>query len=111
MSLANAPLLLDTNILIHFVRGQALATRIEERFQLRSLRDRPLISIVTVGEARSLARQLGWAEPKIAALEQLPRDLVVDDDNNWIAACAAASNATLVSSDRDFEPLADRFIR
>jgi len=35
----------------------------------------------------------------------------IGDNDVWIAAAASAAGATLITSDRDFEPLVDRFVR
>ena len=129
-------LLLDTNILIHLVRGGAIGHTIEVRFQLRARLDRPLISVVSLGEAFSFARQRGWSTERIAGLRELMRELVpvnidtrpvldryaematflrqsgrtVSDNDVWIAACAAAADATLLTTDRDFDPLVPRYL-
>jgi predicted nucleic acid-binding protein len=124
-------LLLDTNIVLHVIRGDEIGQRVDALFQIRHRSDRPLISIVTVGECLSLAKQWKWGETKRSALDQLLRELVVVDiksrevlerfaefhswsrqhgrafgDNDlWIAATAAAANAHLVTTDSDFDPL------
>jgi tRNA(fMet)-specific endonuclease VapC len=56
MSGASGLLLLDTNIVIHLVRGGAVAQAIDGRFQLRARPERPLISVVTLGEAMAFSR-------------------------------------------------------
>src|SRR5438876_913841 len=61
---APALYLLDTNILVHFVRGDAVWTRIQLAYQLLAADPTPLISIVTAGELRSLAYQRGWSAAK-----------------------------------------------
>jgi tRNA(fMet)-specific endonuclease VapC len=126
-----AAILLDTNVVLHIVRGSEVANRIDAALQLRSRAERALISVVTVGEALAFARRRGWGENKTARLEELVRELVVVDINNatvlrryaelhdylvkngrsvgdndvWIAACAAAASALLITTDRDFEAL------
>ena len=125
-------LLLDTSILVHLLRNNETGRRIEEMFQIRRRTDRPLISVVTVGECLSLARQFGWGASRVAALEALLSELVVvpidsrpvlerfgefhawtrsigrslSHNDLWIAATVAASGAHLVTSDRDFDALA-----
>ena len=34
----------------------------------------------------------------------------VSDNDVWIAACAAAADATLLTTDRDFDPLVPRYL-
>ena len=124
-------LLLDTNVLINVVRGNEIANRIDQTPSIRQRADRPLISVISVGEALSFATQLKWGTEKVERLRALMDELVVMDINSalvlesyarfdalqisggwnlkendlWIAACSAASGAVLVTSDRDFDQL------
>jgi len=123
-------LLLDTNILIHLIRDNRTGRFIDSRFLLRRRAERPLVSIVTVGEALAMSRRLSWGPSKIAALESLLQDLIVVDisdeilefyaqidvflrragkpvqqNDMWIAATATASGAHLLTTDKDFDPL------
>jgi tRNA(fMet)-specific endonuclease VapC len=130
-------LLLDTNIVIHLIRDNEVGRRVDATFQIRQRPDRPLISIVTVGECLSLARQFKWGPQKVTALETLLRELVVvpidsrpvldrfaefhswtksigrtiGHNDLWIAATAAATGAHLVTTDADFDPLYPERIR
>ena len=58
----NELILLDTNVLIQLVRGNEIGKRIDTNYQLRARLERPLISVITVGEAMALARKFKWAE-------------------------------------------------
>lgn len=49
--------LLDTNILVHLIRGDETGKRIDERFGLRENLLVCAISVVTVGEMLSLAQR------------------------------------------------------
>ena len=69
-------LLLDTNIVIHLVRGGSIGQAIDARFQLRARPERPLDSVVSLGEALSFARQRGWSEARITRLRELMREFV-----------------------------------
>ena len=60
---------LDTNILVHCVREDATWTEIREEYQLLLIEPTPVISIVTVGELRSLARQWRWGNVKLDRME------------------------------------------
>jgi tRNA(fMet)-specific endonuclease VapC len=123
--------LLDTNIVIPFVREGSIGQAIDARFQLRARPDRPLLSVISVGEALAFARRRGWGAPSVDALAAVLRELVVvditsravldryaeidtflkrngrtvGDNDTWIAACASAAEATLLTTDRDFDPL------
>lgn len=125
------PYLLDTNVLVALVRAGALGQHIDETHKPRRARFRPLISVVSVGEIYSLARQFGWGPKKIAEFTKLLDNLVVEDINApeilaaygeidhasrasgrpmgkndvWIAATARVTGATLLTTDRDFDHL------
>jgi len=114
--------LLDTNVLVHLVRGGSIGQRINRELRLTDRPERPIISVVTVGELHALARKLGWGGGKRSMLDELVRQLVVVDINfdgviqryaeidhfseketkparplgqndMWIAACAAVYDA------------------
>ena len=137
MSGASELLILDTNIIIHLIRGNEVARRVDAGFQIRHHPDRPLISVVTLGECLSLVRQFQWGAAKIEALQSLLSEFVVVDINTrpvlerfgefhaltrsmgrtlghndlWIAATAAATGAHLITTDTDFDPLYPNHIR
>jgi tRNA(fMet)-specific endonuclease VapC len=123
-------LLLDTNILIQLVRENSIGRSIEARFLLRSRSERPLISIITIGEALAFAKKLSWGRSKARALDSLLQELVtvvisdeilkayaevdfllrrrgnpIEQNDLWIAATAIASKAHLLTTDKDFDPL------
>lgn len=77
MSGRNDLLLLDTSIVIHLIRDNGVGKRVDASFPIRNRADRPLISIVTIGECLSIARQWKWGAAKTEALEGLLRELVV----------------------------------
>jgi tRNA(fMet)-specific endonuclease VapC len=131
MMAASRLLLLDTNVVIFLSRGGAIGQAIDARFQLRARAERPLLSAITLGEALAFAQFRNWGTPRIGTLRDLLREFVVLDirsravleryaeidsflkrngravgDNDvWIAACASAADATLLTTDRDFDPL------
>lgn len=137
MTVASGPLLLDTSVVVHLARGNATGQAMDRQFGLRERRERPLLSIVSVGELLSLARQWSWGEAKVVRLRELLAELVVLDlqrepilerygemdawckskglvvGNNdlWIAATCAAASAVLLTNDRDFDPLDPQFVR
>lgn len=121
--------LLDTNILIHYVRLGPVHDRIEERYKLQSRPDTPLISYVTEAEAWSFAVSRQWGATKrkqLAFLLTTVRRVPIEEpdilnayvridafctnagrelgkNDAWIAATARATGATLLTTDRDFE--------
>ena len=126
--------LLDTSVVLPLVRGNALGSHIDQRFGLRSARQRPLVSVVSLGEVHVLAKRNGWGEAKLRSLSNALDNLVVVDISHpsvieayvqldllsqshpdgarnmgkndlWIAACAKAAGATLLTTDNDFSHL------
>jgi tRNA(fMet)-specific endonuclease VapC len=123
--------LLDTNIVLALMRSNPLGRFIETTYGLRAALNRSLISVATVGEMLSLARQFDWGKTKVTDLEALLNQLVWIDINHpqildaygeldhecrkvgrpmgkndvWIAASALVSGATLLTTDIDFDHL------
>ena len=123
--------LLDTNILVHLIRGKAAGLAIEAHFGLRSAPNRCVISVVTVGEMHSLVRKWNWGPNRQADLQKFLSQIVTVDINHpdilaaygelddlsdragramgkndvWIAAVAKVSGATLLTTDGDFDHL------
>lgn len=120
--------LLDTNILVAYIRAGQLGEHIERTYRLSALAYKPLISVVTVGEILSLAGKFGWGEQKIFAMNRLLQELIRVDVNDdrvleayaelddfarthqtvgkndiWIAATAKVTGAVLLTTDRHFD--------
>lgn len=132
-----APLyFLDTNILVHLVRRDGLGQYINAQFSLFTINPRPMISDVSEGELRSLAIQWNWGKSKLEQMEFVLScflrvsigDLLIlntyaaidahsqsignsmGKNDVWIAASAKAVNATLLTTDKDFDHLNQLFI-
>ena|SRR5688572_17592198 len=127
--------LLDTGILLHWVRGSKVATVVDGQFQLSTANFRPLICEVSLGEIEAFARAEKWGEKKRSKLKELKKDLIAVDisdtrvidayadlsslakrggwaifhDKNdlWVGAATRVAGATLLSADKDFLPLRD----
>lgn len=126
--------LLDTNVVLHLVRGSALGEHLASTFRLRDPVYRPLVSIVTHGELLVLADRNNWGANKRSVLQTALENLVTVDLNDravleayvevnrfsrqlpsgarmlhandaWIVACAKAAQATLLTTDGDFAHL------
>ena len=123
--------LLDTNILIHLIRGNVTGQAISQTFGFAAGLNRCVISVVTVGEMYAFSRKLGWGPQKVEKLESLLNQVVWVDINHpdilaaygeldalsekigrrmgkndiWIAATAKVSGATLLTTDGDFDHL------
>ncbi len=132
----NAQYLLDTNILVHCVREDALWAEIRDDYQLLLIDPTPMISIATAGELRSLAEQLGWGNMKLDRMEfilgyfdempidsrnlvdayadidsfLLKRGISLGKNDLWIASTSVVHDATLLTTDRDFDPLSPSYI-
>lgn len=129
--MASPVYLLDTNVVLHLVRGGPVGREIGTAFGLLGSVNRPLVSIVTHGELLLLAARNNWGAEKRAALENALDNLVTVDLNDqavlaayvdvqqysrvapggsrelkandaWIVACAKAADATLLTTDGDF---------
>jgi tRNA(fMet)-specific endonuclease VapC len=142
-----ATYLLDTGILLGYVRGAGYAEYIERKFGVSQPPNVPLISLVTKGEIYSLAIQFGWGNQKKQDLDALLRrvpsvDISTDriihryaeidaysqgkdrtkplsialssrnmgKNDIWIAATASVLNATLLTTDRNFDHLNGVFL-
>lgn len=129
--------LLDTNILLAYVRRSMLFAWIEANYALTTSAPTPSISIVTEGEMRALALRLAWGAAKVQRLNQLlslfiivplphrniidayaridhycvQNGLVVGKNDLWIAATAHVTGATILTTDRDFDPLHGLFLQ
>jgi tRNA(fMet)-specific endonuclease VapC len=127
--------LLDTAVLLHWVRGSKVATVIDGQFQLHAASFRPLICEVSLGEIEAFARAQKWGEPKRAKLKELKKELIAVDISDsrvvdayanlsslaksngwgifhkqndlWIGAATRVSGATLLTMDKDFLPMRD----
>lgn len=128
--------LLDTNILLHWVRNSRQAEIIEKQFALSASQFRPLICEVSLGEMRAFSRSLKWGPAKIERLARLERELAVVDISDarvldayanlstlakvsgwsifkakndlWVGAAAFATASHLLTMDADFLPLRAR---
>lgn len=131
MKLEGEQLVLDTNVLVHWLRGKEAAVRLREDYELGTRRPRPIIPLVVKGEIKSLALQFGWGGQKNEQLDALLRELPVADISSeavvqayaridqesrrvgrrmgkndvWIAAVAAVQGAVVLTTDQDFDHL------
>lgn len=132
-----APLyLLDTNVLVHYVRQSVIWQRVSTTFSPLAVEPTPVVCVVTQGELRSLSLQWKWADKKLRQMEFClgyfqpvsidDRDIIhayasidsycesvgqtMGKNDLWIAATAAATGATLITTDRDFDRVAPQFL-
>lgn len=131
MKLDGKQLVLDTNILVYWLRGKAAGVKLKADYELGARRPRPIVPVVVKAEIKSLALKFEWGSAKHRAVDELLRDLPIADissetvidayarlDNEskrlgrrmgkndlWIAALAAVQNAVVVTTDQDFDHL------
>lgn len=133
----NTLYILDTNILVHYVRDGKVWSRIQASYNLLLTQPTPGISVVTIGELKSLALQFQWQAAKRDRLDfivdyfkpyALDDDAIIDTyalidsqmkrqgipmgkNDLWIAATTSFLGATLLTTDRDFDCLTPLYIQ
>lgn len=125
-----ALILLDTNIVLYLLRGKAAGQWIKQNYQLDTRTVRPLVSMISVGEILAIAERQNYGPKKREKLHSLLENLVVveikfpiaqeyariqailqgqgtpiGENDTWIAATAAATASSLLTSDHHFEKL------
>ena len=137
MKLEGEQLVLDTNILIHWLRGRVAGAKLSADYGLGARRPRPIVPLVVKGESKSFALQCGWGDGRQKALDVLLSELPVADiaseavieryarvdhqsrrlgrrmgkNDLWIAAIASVQGAVLVTTDQDFDHLHSTFLQ
>ncbi|MEO6603625.1 MAG: type II toxin-antitoxin system VapC family toxin [Polyangiaceae bacterium] len=137
MKLEGEQLVLDTNILVHWLRGKGAGLKLREDYELGARRPRPIIPLVVKAEIKSLALQFNWGDQRNEQLDALLRELPVADISSeaviqayahvdhesrqvgrrmgkndlWIAAVAFVQGAVILTTDKDFDHLAATVVR
>ncbi|WP_425485397.1 type II toxin-antitoxin system VapC family toxin [Azospirillum oleiclasticum] len=120
--------MLDTNVLLHLLKGHATGLAIERALRLSSRPERPLLSSIVEGELRGLAAGWKWGPSRLALLEERLAELVpvsagapevvraygelyahqsalgrrTGENDLWIAATASAVGGIVLTCDGDF---------
>lgn len=128
--------LLDTNILVHLIRGDRTGQEIKARYAPFTQDPKPIICSVSDGELRSLALQFLWGKPKLEQMEfalgffgcvpieqeqvmqtyavmdawSMSRGIRMGKNDIWIAATAFVTDSRILTTDPDFDHLANDFI-
>lgn len=136
MKLDGKQLVLDTNILVYWLRGKGAGIKLKTDYDLGARRPRPLVPVVVKAEIKSLALKFDWGAAKQRAVDELLRELPIADisseavidayaqlDNEsrklgrkmgkndlWIAALAVVQSAVIVTTDKDFDHLNPQFV-
>jgi predicted nucleic acid-binding protein len=71
--------MLDTNIILHYLRGSKKYEQIESEINLLGGKVLPLISVVTVAEIQGFMQRRNWGEPKKNRLKKLMAQLFTLD--------------------------------
>lgn len=125
------PILLDTCALVWILKGSPIGQAIIETHRLDSRPDKPMVSVVSVGELLALVRDWKWGAQKLARMQALLREYHVlpiehgaikdkygelmgfskakglsqGQNDHWIAATAFVAGARVVTTDKDFDGL------
>ena len=137
MKLQGEQLVLDTNILVHLLRGQAAGQAIDRVYRIAERLPRAVISMVVKGELKAFAFKAAWGDAQhrrldemLAALPALdissPRiiaayaqlDAVSEGEGRtmgkndlWIAATTQVIEGVLLTTDADFDHLNPAHVR
>ena len=128
--------LLDTNILIHGARRNEIWEKVILACNPMMSEARPLVHVVSQGEALAFAEQNSWGDARRTQLAFLlgyfdaaqigPREIdayaLLDTysrrlgfrmgkNDLWIAAAAHTTGATIVTCDKDFDHLDSKFLQ
>jgi tRNA(fMet)-specific endonuclease VapC len=141
-----ATYLLDTGVLMGYVRGAAFAGYVDKKYSPATAPNVATISIVSAAELHSFALHRNWGSQKQNLLAALLRSIpatpirqpallhkyaeidafnhrkhptlanpasghTMGDNDIWIAATASVLNATLLTTDRDFDHLDPAFLK
>jgi tRNA(fMet)-specific endonuclease VapC len=137
VKLAGDQLVLDTNILVHLLRGKQAGQAIEQLYGIGQRTPRAIISVVTKGELKALAYKLEWGadrrETLAAMLTALPAadishgsihdayaaidfasmalGVKMGKNDLWIAATTPVADGVLLTTDADFDHLSPTGLR
>lgn len=137
MKLAGDQLVLDTNILLHWLRGKEAGAKLRTDYALGTRTPRPILPLVVKAEIRSLALQFDWGTDRQKALDDLLRELPIAEISSesviaayarldhasrkvgrrmgkndlWIAAVASVQDAVILTTDQDFDHLHPTHVR
>ncbi|MFO0977136.1 MAG: type II toxin-antitoxin system VapC family toxin [Planctomycetaceae bacterium] len=118
---------LDTNVLVHWIRQNAVGIQLRDTYRLHERIDRPIYSTVVEGEIRALAKVWKWGPDKLNSLDEILAELVRVDaglpdvvksyaeiyaadqagghntgqNDMWIAATTKAAGGVLLTCDTD----------
>jgi tRNA(fMet)-specific endonuclease VapC len=132
VKLASEQFVLDTNILLHLLRGKKAAEFLEREYCISRRSPRAIISVVTKGELKALGYKFGWGPTQHERLDTMLAGLPAADISHsavwnayaeidlssialgvkmgkndlWIAATTLVVGGVLLTTDADFDHLA-----
>ena len=74
--------LFDTNILLYYIRENATASIIDSAYNPFGNGNTPVLSVVSVGEIKSIALRNNWGKVKLTKLRELMSLFVITDINS-----------------------------
>jgi predicted nucleic acid-binding protein len=73
--------LLDTNILLAYLRDGGLANKIDKHFQPLAYPNTPIVSVVSLGELKSIALRNNWGQKRLDLLDKFVKQFLIADIN------------------------------
>jgi tRNA(fMet)-specific endonuclease VapC len=73
--------LLDTNIILIYIRNNEITQRLENQLNLFSGEHNLIISVVSIGELKSIAKQNQWGKTKWRKMQAIINDFLIADIN------------------------------
>jgi tRNA(fMet)-specific endonuclease VapC len=74
--------LFDTNILLFYIRENATASFIDATYNPFGNGNTPILSVVSIGEIKSIALRSEWGKTKLSKLKELMSLFVITDINS-----------------------------
>ena len=73
--------ILDTNIILTYIRKNKYTDQIDKEYAPMLIGNTLIISVVSIGELKSLAKRNRWGEKKLEKLDELLKKFIVVDIN------------------------------
>ena len=74
--------LLDTNIILIYLRDKIGRINIEKDYDPFGAKNNPMISVVTVGEIKSIAKRNYWGIKRLNLLDDILNSIIITDINS-----------------------------
>lgn len=74
--------ILDTNLVLTYLRDNEQSRKLEEDLQLLSGRHNLIFSVVSVGELKSIAKRNRWGSRRVNEMLEVLSDFLIADINN-----------------------------